>query len=101
MSSIPDQPFAERPHNCGRTSHNFQDCEILQQTGSEVYLLNLLAFISRFSIAYYTLNHKTFEIMNLAEKAEEMAEQKIYEEGGYPALWKYKTVRLFKKCGCM
>ena len=39
--------------------------------------------------------------MDLAGKAEEMLEQKIYEEGGYPALWKYKAVRLFKKCGCM
>jgi hypothetical protein len=39
--------------------------------------------------------------MNLAEKAEEMAEQKIYEEGGYTALWKYKMVRMMKGCGCM
>eukprot|EP00557_Chaetoceros_sp_GSL56_P005486 CAMPEP_0176492848 /NCGR_PEP_ID=MMETSP0200_2-20121128/9236_1 /TAXON_ID=947934 /ORGANISM="Chaetoceros sp., Strain GSL56" /LENGTH=39 /DNA_ID= /DNA_START= /DNA_END= /DNA_ORIENTATION= len=39
--------------------------------------------------------------MNLSEKAEQMAEQKIYEEGGYPALWKYKAARLFRKCGCM
>eukprot|EP00559_Dactyliosolen_fragilissimus_P006999 CAMPEP_0184856084 /NCGR_PEP_ID=MMETSP0580-20130426/1256_1 /TAXON_ID=1118495 /ORGANISM="Dactyliosolen fragilissimus" /LENGTH=39 /DNA_ID= /DNA_START= /DNA_END= /DNA_ORIENTATION= len=39
--------------------------------------------------------------MGLADKAEEMAEKKIYEEGGYPALWKYRMVRFFKKCGCM
>lgn len=39
--------------------------------------------------------------MDLKAKAEEMAEQKIYEEGGYPALWKYKMVRMFKSCGCM
>jgi hypothetical protein len=39
--------------------------------------------------------------MNLAAKAEEMAEQKIYEEGGYTALWKYKMVRMMKGCGCM
>lgn len=31
MSSIPDQPFAERFHNRGRTSYNFQYCEISQQ----------------------------------------------------------------------
>ena len=36
-----------------------------------------------------------------AEKAEKMAEEKIYKEGGYPALWKYKMVRMFQKCGCM
>ena len=39
--------------------------------------------------------------MNLADKAEEMAEEKIYEEGGMPALMKYRTVRFLKKCGCM
>eukprot|EP00554_Chaetoceros_debilis_P005592 CAMPEP_0194072636 /NCGR_PEP_ID=MMETSP0149-20130528/321_1 /TAXON_ID=122233 /ORGANISM="Chaetoceros debilis, Strain MM31A-1" /LENGTH=39 /DNA_ID= /DNA_START= /DNA_END= /DNA_ORIENTATION= len=39
--------------------------------------------------------------MGLAERAEEMAEQKIYDEGGSMALWKYKAARLFKRCGCM
>jgi len=39
--------------------------------------------------------------MNLAEKAEQMAEEKIYEEAGLTGLWKYKMVRMFKKCGCM
>lgn len=39
--------------------------------------------------------------MGLADKAEQMAEQKIYEEGGSMALWKYKMVRMFKRCGCM
>ena len=33
--------------------------------------------------------------------AEEKLEAKIFEETGYPGLWKYKAVRVFKKCGCM
>ena len=37
----------------------------------------------------------------MEEKAEEMAEEKIYEEGGYPALIKYKTVRMLQQCGCL
>lgn len=39
--------------------------------------------------------------MDLKERAEAAVEEKIYEEGGYPALWKYKTVRFLKGCGCM
>ncbi len=39
--------------------------------------------------------------MDLQERAEAMAEQKIFEEGGYPALWKYKMIRTFKACGCL
>ena len=39
--------------------------------------------------------------MGVMDKAEEMAEKKIYEEGGYIALWKYKAARFFQKCGCM
>lgn len=38
---------------------------------------------------------------SLAEKAEEKVEEKIFEEQGYPGLWKYKAVRLFQRCGCM
>ena len=37
----------------------------------------------------------------MEEKAERAAEEKIYEEGGYPALWKYKTMRMLQQCGCM
>ena len=39
--------------------------------------------------------------MGLTDMAEKAVEQKVYAEGGYPALLKYKTVRLFKRCGCM
>jgi hypothetical protein len=39
--------------------------------------------------------------MNLAEKAEAMAEQKIFEDGGYTALCKYKMIRMMQGCGCM
>jgi hypothetical protein len=39
--------------------------------------------------------------MGLSDRAEEMAEEKIFEQGGYTALWKYKAVRMFKQCGCM
>jgi len=39
--------------------------------------------------------------MGFADKAEEMVEQKIFEEGGYPALWKYKMARMMKRCGCI
>ena len=39
--------------------------------------------------------------MDFGDKAEEMVEQKILEEGGRMALWKYKAIRTFKKCGCM
>jgi hypothetical protein len=39
--------------------------------------------------------------MDLAAKAEEVAQEKIFEEGGYPALWKYKAVRMMQRCGCM
>ena len=37
----------------------------------------------------------------LAAKAEAKVEEKILEEGGYTALWKYKAVRMFKNCGCL
>ena len=33
--------------------------------------------------------------MNLAEKAEQKEQEKIYEEGGYTALWKYKMDGLY------
>jgi hypothetical protein len=39
--------------------------------------------------------------MGLAEMAEQKAEEKIFEEGGYSALWKYKIARMMKSCGCM
>ena len=47
------------------------------------------------------INIKTKAKMGLAEKAEQAVEQKIYDEGGSMALWKYKAARLFKRCGCM
>jgi hypothetical protein len=94
--SIPQYPFAERHHNRTLTSHNFQDSAILQETG---VIFTHLPY--NWIPNQYIHETRKDTIMNLAEKAEEMAEQKIYEEGGYPALWKYKTLRLFKKCGCM
>jgi len=38
---------------------------------------------------------------SIKDVAEEQAEQRIYEEGGYPALWKYRMVRMMKRCGCL
>jgi hypothetical protein len=39
----------------------------------------------------------------ITERAEERAEEKIFEEGGYTALWQYRTLRLYHKvktCSC-
>jgi hypothetical protein len=39
----------------------------------------------------------------ITERAEERAEEKIFEEGGYSALWQYRTLRLYHKvktCSC-
>eukprot|EP00566_Odontella_aurita_P033299 CAMPEP_0113585078 /NCGR_PEP_ID=MMETSP0015_2-20120614/33475_1 /TAXON_ID=2838 /ORGANISM="Odontella" /LENGTH=42 /DNA_ID=CAMNT_0000490231 /DNA_START=533 /DNA_END=661 /DNA_ORIENTATION=- /assembly_acc=CAM_ASM_000160 len=33
----------------------------------------------------------------IGDKAEEMAEKKVFAEGGYPALIKFKAVRLWDK----
>jgi hypothetical protein len=36
----------------------------------------------------------TFVTMGfLGDHANELAEEKIYEEGGYPALWKFRIIR--------
>ena len=61
-------------------------------------LINLttLSIVQHFSIK----SAFTFK-MGLTNIAEKAVEQKVYAEGGYPALLKYKTVRLFKRCGCM
>ena len=65
--------------------------------------ISVLPFLTS-SITYYFTTLTTLETtikMDLAAKAEAMAEEKIYEEGGYPALYKYKAARFLKKCGCM
>jgi hypothetical protein len=38
--------------------------------------------------------------MGLVDAADEIAEKKIYEEGGYTALWKYRLVKFYEKCSC-
>ena len=45
--------------------------------------------------------YRNFNIMGLKEMAEQKAEEKIFEEGGYTALWKYKIARMMNSCGCM
>lgn len=35
--------------------------------------------------------------------AEDAVEKKVYAEGGYPALWKYRAIRLYRNvstCAC-
>ena len=46
--------------------------------------------------AYRDDNNKPL-ILGCVKKAEE----KIFEEGGYTALWKYKIARMMNSCGCM
>jgi len=43
------------------------------------------------------------KIKELGEKAEERAEEKIFEEGGYSALWQYRAIKFYqqiKTCSC-
>eukprot|EP00978_Attheya_sp_CCMP212_P012373 scaffold30781_cov52-Attheya_sp.AAC.5 len=36
----------------------------------------------------------------IGDKANEAVEAKVFQEGGYMGLWKYRAVRLYKKCSC-
>ena len=53
-------------------------------------------------IFYFLLRCRTKAKMSaLGDAAEAAAERVVYEKGGYPALIRYKVVRIYKTyCGC-
>ena len=94
-----------KPDLRSKSSISFIDCSlhVLASTANDKIVQASSPIPSFFCLSYFYKTHRFIQKanMNLADKAEQMAEEKIFEEGGYTALWKYKMVRMMKGCGCM